>query len=277
MSGDIGNPGRPLLDSPKQPPQCDVVVMESTYGDRDHKPYGISVEEFYDAIEDTFRRGGNVLIPAFALERAQEIIYALHDAMMNDHRLPKAIQVFLDSPMAITATDIFRRHNECLSQEVEDLFKDGRDPLSLPGLHLTHEAAESMRINAISGGAVIIAGSGMATGGRIRHHLKHNLWRADAGVVFVGFAAEGTLARVIIDGAKTVRILGEEIPVRAKVYTINGFSAHAGQSELVAWHQASRAARTYLVHGEEAVMRKLAPALRDTEVLLPAMNEAFEL
>jgi metallo-beta-lactamase family protein len=277
MSGDIGNSGRPLLDPPKQPPQCDVVVMESTYGDRNHKPYGVSAEEFYAAVEDTFRRGGNVVIPAFALERAQEIIYALHDAMMNDNRLPKAIQVFLDSPMAITATEIFRHHNECLSQEVEDLFKEGRDPLSLPGLHLTRESAESVRINSINGGAIIIAGSGMATGGRIRHHLKHNLWRNDAGIVFVGFAAQGTLARTIIDGAKTVRILGEDIPVRAKIYTINGFSAHAGQSELIAWHRSAHAARTCLVHGDEAVMRAFAPMLHDTEVMLPAMNEGFEL
>ncbi len=277
MSGDIGNAGRPLLNPPKQPPQCDVVVMETTYGDRNHKPFGPSVEEFYAAIEETFRRGGNVVIPTFALERAQELLYALHDAMMSNDRLPRAIQVFLDSPMAITATDIFRHHPECLSDKVADLFRDGRDPLAVPGLHLTRESSDSMAINKISGGAIIMAGSGMATGGRVRHHLKHNLWRSDAGVIFVGFAAQGTLARTIIDGAKKVRIFGEEIPVKAKTYTIGGFSAHAGQNELLAWHKASGAARTYLVHGDETVMKTFAPLLKDTEAVMPAMNESFEL
>jgi metallo-beta-lactamase family protein len=277
MSGDIGNAGRPLLDPPKRPPQCDVVVMETTYGDRNHKAFGPSLEEFYSAIEQTFRRGGNVVIPTFALERAQELLHALHDAVVTNGRLPKSMQVFLDSPMAISATEVFRRHPEDMSDEIADHFRDGRDPLAVPGLHLTRETAESMRINTISGGAVIMAGSGMATGGRIRHHLKHNLWRADAGIVFVGFAAEGTLARIIIDGAKTVRIFGEEIPVKATIHTIGGFSAHADQRELLAWHRSSQAARTYLVHGDEKVMRAFAPMLQGTETVLPAMNEEFEL
>ena len=277
MSGDIGNAGRPLLNPPKQPPQCDAVVMETTYGDRNHKPFGPSVEEFYAAIEETFVRGGNVVIPTFALERAQELLYALHDAMVSDGRLKKSIQVFLDSPMAITATDIFRHHPEDMSDEVADLFRDGRDPLSVPGLHLTRETSDSMAINKISGGAVIMAGSGMATGGRVRHHLKHNLWRPDAGIIFVGFAAQGTLARIIIDGAKHVRIFGEEIPVKAKVHTIGGFSAHADQQELLAWHRSAGAARTYLVHGDEKVMKTFAPMLADTEAVMPAMHQEFEL
>ena len=277
MSGDIGNAGRPLLKAPKQPPQCDAVVMETTYGDRNHKPFGPSVEEFYVAIEETFKRGGNVVIPTFALERAQELLYALHDAMVSDGRLPKAIQVFLDSPMAITATEIFRHHQDDLSDEAAGLFRDGGDPLTVPGLHLTRESAESMRINTISGGAIIMAGSGMATGGRVRHHLKHNLWRPDAGIVFVGFAAQGTLARIIIDGAQTVRILGEDIPVKAKIYTIGGFSAHADQQELLAWHSSTRAQRSYLVHGDEVVMKAFAPLLGGTEPVMPAMNASFDL
>jgi metallo-beta-lactamase family protein len=277
MSGDIGNAGRPLLNPPKLPPQCDLVVMETTYGDRLHKPFGPSVEEFYTAIEETFHHGGNVVIPTFALERAQELLYALHDAMVSDGRLPKSIQVFLDSPMAITATEIFRRHPECLSDEVADLFRDGRDPLSVPGLHLTRESAESMSINMIKGGAIIMAGSGMATGGRVRHHLKHNLWRSDAGIIFVGFAAHGTLARQIIDGAPVVRIFGEEIPVKAKVYTIGGFSAHADQAELLAWQRPTKAERTVLVHGEESVMKGFAPLLEGTEALMPALNSGFDI
>ena len=275
MSGDIGNSGRPLLDPPKPPPASDVVVMESTYGDRDHRPFAPSIEEFYAAVEDTFRRGGNVVIPTFALERAQELLFCLHDAVVMTGRLQRSIQVFLDSPMAISATEIFRHQRECLSDAVAAMFRD-HDPFSVPGLHFTRETAESMRINTISGGAVIMAGSGMATGGRIRHHLKHNLWRADAGIVFVGFAAEGTLARAIINGAGTVRIFGEEIPVKARIYTIGGFSAHAGQAELVAWHRRSEARRTYLVHGEESAMAALRPLLGGA-VDMPRLGDSFDL
>jgi metallo-beta-lactamase family protein len=251
--------------------------METTYGDRNHKPFGPSVEEFYVAVEQTLRRGGNVIIPTFALERAQELLYALHDAMVSDGRLPRAIQVYLDSPMAISATEIFRHHPECLSEEVANLFRDGRDPLNVPGLHFTREAAESMRINDIRGGAVIMAGSGMATGGRVRHHIRHNIWRVDSSFVVVGFAAVGTLARIIIDGAKSIKLFGETLPVNAKIYTIGGFSAHAGQAELLAWQRPSGAKRTFLVHGEENVMRQFGPLLKGTEAVMPARGEGFEL
>ena len=276
MSGDIGNSGRPLIRPPKLPPPSDVVVMETTYGDRLHKPFPPSVEEFYAAIDETFQRGGNVLIPTFALERAQELIYYLHLAIGRS-RLAPSIQVFLDSPMAISATEIFRRNSECLSAEAVAAFRDGNDPLSLPGLHLTSESADSMKINTIKGGAIIMAGSGMATGGRIRHHIRHNIWRRETGMVFVGFASQGTLARQIIDGAKTIRLFGEEIPVKAKVYTIGGFSAHADQAELLAWHAPSKAPLTYLVHGEEKVMQTFGPLLPGTKVVMPKLHEGFEL
>jgi metallo-beta-lactamase family protein len=276
MSGDIGNSGRPLIRPPKLPPPSDVVVMETTYGDRLHKPFPPSVEEFYTAIDETFQRGGNVLIPTFALERAQELIYYLHLAIGRS-RLAPSIQVFLDSPMAISATEIFRRHSECLSAEAVAAFRDGNDPLSLPGLHLTSESADSMKINTIKGGAIIMAGSGMATGGRIRHHIRHNIWRRETGMVFVGFASQGTLARQIIDGAKSIRLFGEEIPVKAKVYTIGGFSAHADQAELLAWHAPSKAPLTYLVHGEETVMQTFGPLLSGTKVVMPKLHEGFEL
>ena len=276
MSGDIGNAGRPLMRAPTPPPASDVVVMETTYGDRNHKSFAPSVEEFYAAVNDTFRRGGNVVIPTFALERAQELLYALHEAV-GSGRLSPAMQVFLDSPMAISATEIFRRYPECLSPEAAKLFSDGGDPLSVPGLHLVHETADSVAINRIGGGAVIMAGSGMATGGRIRHHLRHNLWRPAAGIVFVGYAGAGTLARQIIDGAKTVSIFGEDVPVKAKIYTVNGFSAHAGQSELLGWHKASGAKRTFLVHGEESVMTAFAPLLADTKAELPSLGDTVDL
>jgi metallo-beta-lactamase family protein len=276
MSGDIGNAGRPLMRDPVPPPQSDAVVMESTYGDRDHKAYPPSVEEFCGAVEATFRRGGNVIVPTFALERAQELLYVLHQAVATK-RLPADIQVFLDSPMAISATEIFRRYPDCLAPEAVAMFRNHDDPLSLPGLHFVHETADSVALNKIGGGAIIMAGSGMATGGRIRHHLRHNLWRPAAGVVFVGFAGPGTLARRIIDGATTVKILGEDVAVKAHVYTVNGFSAHAGQSELVSWHNAVKAPRTFLVHGEERAMAALSSRLQNTTVELPQLGQTVEL
>ena len=277
FSGDLGNSGRPLLRDPVTPASADVVVMETTYGDRLHKPFKPSVEEFYEAVTDTFKRGGNVVIPTFALERAQEILYFLKEGMELG-KLSRSIQVFLDSPMAISATEIFKRHPECYGEETAMLFREGRDPFHLPGLHFTRESTESMAINQIGGGAIIMAGSGMCTGGRIKHHLKHNLARHDSSVVFVGFAATGTLARQLIDGEKSVRIFGEEIDVRAKIHTINGFSAHADQAELLAWHgKIQGVSETFLVHGEELTMNNFAALLKNTRVEMPRLDQVFEL
>ena len=276
FSGDLGNSGRPLLRDPVPPPKVDAVVMETTYGDRLHKPLQPSIEEFYQAIEDTFRRGGNVVIPTFALERAQELLYYLREAVESG-RLSKSMQVFLDSPMAISATEIFSRHPECFDAEAFARFGHGRDPFLLPGLHFTRETADSMNLNRVAGGAVILAGSGMATGGRVRHHLKHNLWRQHCSVIFVGFAARGTLARQIIDGAKSVHLFGEEIPVRARIHTINGFSAHADRDELLAWQRRVGAHRTFLVHGEEEVMQQFAARLENTQVEMPAQGQVYTL
>lgn len=277
FSGDIGNTGRPLLRPPAPPPRADFVVMESTYGDRLHRSVGDSIEEFYDAISSTFARGGNVIIPTFALERAQELLYFLHQGVKRS-RLPPAVQVFLDSPMAISATEVFGRHSECLDPAVAHLFRDGGDPFQLPNLHLARETADSTAINRITGGAIIMAGSGMCTGGRIRHHLQHNLWRKEAAVIFVGFAAAGTIARQIIDGAKHVRLFGEEIPVRSAIHTINGFSAHADQRELLAWHaRIGGCETTFLVHGEESTMKQLAERLQGCRVEMPRLGETFEI
>lgn len=276
FSGDLGNAGRPLLRDPAPPPEVDMVVMETTYGDRLHKPLAPSIEELYQAIEDTLRRGGNTIIPTFALERTQEILFHLHSGV-DSGRLPRSMQVFLDSPMAISATEIFRHHPECLDEEANALLASGKHPFSLFNLHYTRETAESMALNSITGGAVILAGSGMATGGRVRHHLKHNLWRENSSVIFVGFAAQGTLARRIVDGAQNVRLFGEEIPVRAHIYTINGFSAHADRDELLAWHRHSHAPRTFLVHGEEAVMQQFASKLENTQVEMPAFGQTYDL
>ncbi len=277
FSGDIGNTGRPLLRPPSPPDHAEAIVMESTYGDRRHRSFADSIEEFYAAIADAFRRGGNVIIPTFALERAQELLFFLHRGV-ETNRLPSTVQVFLDSPMAISATEIFERHPESLDPELACLLREGRDPFRVPGLHLARETTESMAINRISGGAIIMAGSGMCTGGRVRHHLRHNLWRKESAVIFVGYAAAGTLARRIIDGAQQVTLFGEEIPVRAHVHTINGFSAHADQQELVAWHSHIQGSRcTFLVHGEERVMKQLAEQLSSGQIELPHLHQAFDL
>lgn len=277
FSGDLGNSNRPILRDPAAPLKADVVVMETTYGDRLHKPVDQSVEELYLAITETFSRGGNVIIPTFALERAQEILFFLREGVEKS-RLPRSMQVFLDSPMAISATAIFQRHPECFDEETAKIFHEGHDPLSLPGLHFTRDTQDSIAINRISGGAVIMAGSGMCTGGRIRHHLKHNLWRADSSIAFVGYAANGTLARTIIDGAEHVHLYGEEIPVAAAIHTINGFSAHADQAELLAWQRKTgNPERTFLVHGEQETMRRFSKLLDNTQVEMPAPHQTFEL
>jgi metallo-beta-lactamase family protein len=179
--------------------------------------------------------------------------------------------------MAISATEIFRRHPECFEPATAKLFQGTHDPFDLPGLHFTRESAESVALNNIHGGAVIMAGSGMCTGGRVRHHLQHNLGRDKSAVVFVGYAATGTLARRIIDGAKQVKIFGEDVPVRARIYTINGFSAHADQAELLAWQRHTGAKRTFLVHGEQDSMRALAARLADTGIEMPIQNQSFDL
>ncbi len=277
FSGDLGYSGRAILRDPTPPPEVDTLVMETTYGDRRHKRLRPSVDELFDAINDTFRRGGNVIIPSFALERSQEIIYYLREGLETE-RLPGSMQVFLDSPMAISATEIFRRHPECFDSRTYDLFREGRSPLDFHGLHFTRQTADSMALNRLQGGAVIIAGSGMCTGGRVRHHLKHHLWRKDSSIIFVGFAAYGTLARRIIDGVDQVRLFGEEINVRASIYTIGGFSAHADCDELLAWQKKTgKPQRTFLVHGEEKAMNAFASTLRDTETIMPKLNEVFEL
>jgi len=277
FSGDLGYSGRAILRDPTPPPQVDTVVMETTYGNRLHKALQPSIEELYSVINETVRRGGNVIIPTFALERAQEVLFYLREGT-DAGQIDKHINIFLDSPMAISATRIFERHPECYDEKSLQLLHQGKDIFRPPGLRFTSETAESMAINRITGGAVIMAGSGMCTGGRVRHHLKHNLWRRDCSIVFVGFAAQGTLGRRIIDGAKSVRIFGEQIQVRAKIHTIGGFSAHADQAELLKWHKKTgNPSRTFLVHGEKDTMVEFAAHLKHTEVQMPKLHQSYKL
>jgi metallo-beta-lactamase family protein len=279
FSGDLGNRGKPIINAPLPAPQADYVVMESTYGDRAHKSVDASVEELRGAITETLERGGNVVIPTFALERAQDILYYLRELVERRH-LPRHLTVFLDSPLAISATEVFRRHPDFFNEHTRDLFEAGKDPFALPGLRFTRDVADSQAINQIHGGAVILAGSGMATGGRVVHHLKHNLWRKECSVVIVGYAALGTLARRIVDGQKSVHINGEEVRVAARVYTIGGFSAHADREELLEWYGSTGTpAITFLAHGEEVARQSLATTLqaRGLHVELPVMDANYSL
>jgi len=277
FSGDLGYSNRAILRNPTPPPEVDTVVMETTYGDRLHKKLKPSVEEFYSVINSTLARGGNVIIPTFALERAQEILYYLREGV-EKKQIRYFTNVFLDSPMAISATKIFERHPECFDSATLKLSNARGDVFSLPGLRFTRETSESMAISRLEGGAVIMAGSGMCTGGRVRHHLKHNLWGRKNSVIFVGYAAQGTLARKIIDGAERVNIFSEDIQVNAEIHTIGGFSAHADQAELLSWHQhTGNPETTFLVHGEKNSMRAFAKKLKNTLVKIPSLNEEYEL
>ena len=280
FSGDLGNSGRPVLRDPTPPPEVDYVIMETTYGDRMHPPLPDSIENLYTIIEETFARGGNVFIPTFALERSQEVLYFLHEGIETG-RLPGSLQVFLDSPMAISATEIFRRHPECFDEESAERLRKGWKLFDLPGLHFTRSPESSMAINNVVSGAVVLAGSGMCTGGRIRHHLKHNLWREQCSIIFVGFAAPHTLGRRIIEGAERVKIFGEEIQVRAQIHTLNGFSAHADHDHLLAWHRhTGKPKTTFLVHGDpEHGIIGIRDALQAQghHVVVPHLHQAIEL
>ncbi|MFT4097847.1 MAG: MBL fold metallo-hydrolase [Rhodoblastus sp.] len=275
FSGDLGDPGRALLDDAEPPKEADAVVMETTYGDRDHRPLPASIEEFHEAIAQIRSRGGNAVIPTFALERAQELLYYLKLGL-RQNKLPPDIQIFVDSPMAISATQIAQASPTYLRAEIAAMMERNDDPFTPPRLRFTKLSRDSMAINSIESGAVILAGSGMATGGRVLHHLRRNLPRAECGVVLVGFASKGTLARQIIDGEKSVQIFGERIPVRASVHTINGFSAHAGRASLIAWRQKIDAPRTFLVHGELAAMTALKDALPG-ETSMPKIDQVVDI
>ncbi|HPU28843.1 MAG TPA: MBL fold metallo-hydrolase [Syntrophorhabdaceae bacterium] len=250
FSGDIGKSNNPIIKDPTHIEQADYVIVESTYGNRLHKGMEESIEELAEAIDKTFKRGGNVLIPAFAVGRTQDIIYILKK-FIREGRF-KHLNVFIDSPLADRATKIYLSHPELFDLEAKDFFKlKDKDGLQL---NFTVTVEESQKINKIKSGAIIIAGSGMCEGGRIRHHFKHNIWRPECSIIFSGFQAKGTLGRYIVDGAKSAHILGEEIAIRAKIYTIGGFSAHADQKELLEWIGSFKNnPEIFVVHGEEDV------------------------
>lgn len=251
FSGDIGKKGNPIVKDPLSPKEADFIVMESTYGNRLHKSLKESTNELIDGIKTTIKKGGNVYLPSFAVGRTQDILYILNN-LVREKRLYN-INVYLDSPLAQEATKVYLSHPECFDEEAEKLFST-QDYSNSIKLHFVESAQGSISLNKIKSGIIVIAGSGMCEGGRIRHHLKHNLWRPECSIIFVGFQAKGTLGRKIIDGAKMVHILGEEIAVKASIYTINGFSAHADQAELIEWLSFFKnSPEVFIVHGEEDV------------------------
>ena len=253
FSGDLGSPKRLIIDNPDHIDRTDTLFIESTYGDRRHKPLQESVEEFKKAVAATLRNNGSVLIPSFALERTQEILWLLHE-MHDNGELPKC-RVFLDSPLAIKATKLYNKYPFHLSDELEYSSEKGNDPFSFSWLEHTTTRDQSMTINRVKERCIIIAGSGMCNGGRILHHLKHRLWNPRNAVVFVGYQVKGTMGRDIVDGTRSIKIYEEEIVVKAKVYTINGFSAHADQMELIDWMRAIKELKNiYLIHGETEKM-----------------------
>ncbi len=280
FSGDIGQWNKPLIRDPSLLDQADYVVMESTYGDRDHQQRGEIDVQLADVINDTVGRGGNVVIPTFAVERAQELMYYI-SRLVHEDRIPD-ITIFLDSPMAVDVTDIFRRYRDCFDQETWDLITSGDTPLHFPGLRMAHSTEESKAINEHTMPCVIMATSGMCTGGRIKHHLRQNIGRPESTILFVGYQGNGTLGRQILDGNRQVRIHGRQWPVRAKVAQIYGFSGHADRSGLLRWignlEQAPR--QVFLTHGEQSAANSLAQQINSQfgwPVSIPEYQSVAEL
>jgi metallo-beta-lactamase family protein len=266
FSGDLGQPNLPVVADPTPIAEADVLLVESTYGNRDHKRLAQTLDELVHALNDTLEnRKGNVVIPAFAVGRTQDILHHIGE-LQRRGRLPR-MEVYVDSPMALAATEV--------------TLKYARLP-EVDRVRFTEDLEESKRINAITSGAVVISASGMCEGGRIRHHLRHNIARPECAIVFVGFQAAGTLGRRIVDGAKSVRLFGEEYPVRARVFTIGGLSAHADRSALLGWlaHFERPPRQTWVVHGETLPAHSLCDAINQRpgwRAAVPALGQSVEL
>jgi len=278
-SGDLGHADIPILRNPEIIDHSDWVIMETTYGDRCHRSQIKTLKEISEVISSAKADGGNILIPAFAVGRTQEILYLFaryYDAWnLNDWN------IFLDSPMAISTTDIYLKYKKLYDEEALQLIGNRAMNEILPKLHLTRTPAQSMQLNKIQAGAIIIAGSGMCTGGRIKHHLKHNIWKRVCHLMIVGFQARGTPGRALVDGAKKIRLWGETISVKANIHTIGGLSAHADQHGLFEWYSRFKnQPRLILVHGEQEAMEKFSKYLTTRQIsnyCLAKYNEEINL
>ncbi len=280
FSGDIGPKGAPLLRDPTTFNQADLVFLESTYGDRDHRSLDETVDEFREILQKAQRLGEKVLIPSFAIGRTQQILYHLA-GMFRAGELRK-LPVYIDSPMAIKATEIYDRHPAVMDDETKALHQDGQMQRDLSEVRYVVTREESMRLNQSHEPCVIIAGSGMCNGGRILHHFKHGLWRENVRVIIVGFQGHGTLGGALVNGAKFVKIHGERIIVRAHIHTLGGFSAHAGRTELLQWLKplVPSAPRVVLTHGEPSPRKSLGDEIRrqfNLRAEYPLLGESVEL
>jgi len=279
FSGDLGHYAAPVLHDPTSIKQADLVVMESTYGDRLHRNWDETWEEMGKIISNAHSRRGNILIPAFTIGRTQELLYVFRKYYkkwgIGDW------DIYLDSPMGIKATEIYAKYSNIYDAEARDIYTRGQNPFSLANLHMSRSTEDSMKINEIKSGAIIIAGSGMCTGGRIRHHLKYNIERKDTHILFVGYQARGTLGRIIVDGAKNISLWGNKLKVGAKVHTVGGLSAHADQQGLMRWYgNFTEHPKLALVHGEIDAMNTLAQKIKSeygSEVVQAEFKQRLEV
>jgi len=280
FSGDLGPKGVPFVRDPVPPPPADLLFLESTYGDRDHRPLDATVAELHEILGHAVREKAIVLIPSFSIGRAQQVLFHIAE-LVRGGGLPD-FPIYLDSPMAIEATALYAKHKELFDAEARSLARGGQFREDLKGLRYLKTPDESRRLNDLEGPAVILAGSGMCNGGRILHHLKHHLWREGTVVVFVGYQGEGTLGHALITGARHVSIYGKRIRVAARIFTLGGFSAHAGRSELLTWAGSAigDSTRVVLTHGEDAARAALGASIRERfgrEAQLPRRGDAIEL
>lgn len=283
FSGDLGNRNMPILRDPDIIESADYVFIESTYGNRNHIRTENKIDKFVEIIKTTKERGGNVIIPSFAVGRTQEIIYELFKQRGKygeelSHLLD--MPVYVDSPLAVSATEVFRNNLDCYDEEAREYIEKGDNPLDFPGLRFTRSADESKALNTSTESLIIISASGMCEAGRIKHHLKHNLWRKESSIVFVGYQAVGTLGRRLVDGAKKVRIFGEEINVDARVEILEGLSGHADQAGLISWLESFRQKprNIFVVHGEEESMTEFGQLIAKElgiEPIIPEYGESF--
>ena len=280
FSGDIGRPDRPIVQDPSIVEQADYVLVESTYGDRVHEGPEDTKKMIAEVINSTKQAGGNIIVPSFALERSQELLYYINELLLEKAitRLP----VFLDSPMASRITKVFQKHRELYDEEMTEFMRRNKSPFEFPGLKMAGTSDESKAINHIKGTIMVIAGSGMCTGGRIKHHLVNNITKPENTVMFVGYQAVGTLGRRIVNGEKEVRILGQEYPVNARIARINGFSAHADKEELFEWLSGIKKPprKLFVVHGEAESANKFGDYIREKtgwQVAVPAYQDEVVL
>lgn len=280
FSGDLGNYPAPIIKETDKIPAADYCVIESTYGDRVHAGVGKRREELEDAIEETVKSGGTLLIPAFAMERTQQLLYELNELVENG-RIPK-VPVYIDSPLAIHLTEVYKKYRREFKEEVREIIKDGDDILDFPGLHFTLTTEESKMVNGVSPPKVVIAGSGMSHGGRILHHERRYLSDPKSMILFVGYQGKGSLGRQILEGAKEVAIMGERVPVRARMRVVSGYSAHADQPRLVNWLRPARMQlkKVFVVQGEDGASEALAQKIKDDlaiHAVVPQYEDCFEL